>query len=176
MANATGSTYPHPPFFYKLCSGKTETGEAILPPLPPPPVKGEYTLYGTTHSAVTHLPPLPGQKLVSERLDGSADIKSEMRRLNSELAIALDQLMDTLENAPADYARSLEMVVAILNNMMHLSNLLRPIQARATLRHMLTERVEEKRALLQQLREDTKALDRLHDDVIGAVARATLPA
>lgn len=79
-------------------------------------------------------------------------MNAELARLNDGLLLALQQLMEVLEKTPSQYARALEAVLAHLNNLTHLSNMLRPVQARATLKHMLQLAAEEKRASLAALR------------------------
>lgn len=81
-----------------------------------------------------------------------ADVKGNLARLNKGLLVAVEKLIEVLESSPSQYARALEAVLAHLNNMTHLSNMLRPVQARSTLRHMLTSSAEQKRAAIAELR------------------------
>jgi MED7 protein len=75
-------------------------------------------------------------------------------RLSQNLVVALHELMGALEKTPSESAREQEDVLAIQNNLMHLCNMLRPVQARATLRHILAQSAMQKRDLIQRLRLD----------------------
>ena len=76
-------------------------------------------------------------------------------RLNRQWLLALHDLMDALEKTPSETAREQELVLAIQNNLVHLCNLLRPAQARATLKHTLTQSAQQKQELVQRLRQDS---------------------
>jgi hypothetical protein len=82
-----------------------------------------------------------------------AELPGKLKLLNEAMPRAIFELMDALEKCPSDYARELETVIAVQNNMMHVCNRLREVQGRATLLHMLKEDVEKKRGLLSTLRE-----------------------
>lgn len=86
-----------------------------------------------------------------------ADIVANIVRLNAELVGALHALIEALEKTPSETAREQEDVLAIQNNLMHLCNMLRPVQARATLRHMLARSAEQKRNLIQRLNDRYRA-------------------
>jgi hypothetical protein len=88
-----------------------------------------------------------------------ADIKANLIRLNEDMVRALHDLMDALEKTPSESARQVEDVLAVQNNLMHLCNTLRPVQARATLRHMLEKSAEQKRELIQKLQADSEAAE-----------------
>ena len=74
--------------------------------------------------------------------------------------------MIAIEKTPSQSARELETVLAVQNNLMHVCNTLRPIQARATLKHTLRRSVEQKQAILSQLAESGQGV---HDAGVAAV-------
>lgn len=96
----------------------------------------------------------------------AADYEANLVRLNRELVAALQELMDALEKTPSQSARELETVLAIQNNLMHLCNMLRPVQARATLKHALRQAVQQKQAILSKLAESRQGV---HDASAAAV-------
>lgn len=106
------------------------------------------------HNALQLGPALPssGPARVMTRRVSCADVKGNLARLNKGFLVAVEKLIEVLESSPSQYARALEAVLAHLNNMTHLSNMLRPVQARSTLRHMLTSSAEQKRAAIAELR------------------------
>ena len=82
----------------------------------------------------------------------SADIRAELLRLNDHFVVTVDQLIDILAKTPSQYSRAVEAVIAALRNLMHAVNLLRPLQARATLKHMLQLEVTRKQEAIQKLK------------------------
>lgn len=75
-----------------------------------------------------------------------------MQALTIKLMAAFLDLLHTLVNRPAESARKLEDVGTCFRNLHHLVALLRPVQARMTMAHMLRTRIQQRSAALQQLR------------------------
>jgi hypothetical protein len=87
-----------------------------------------------------------------------ADHRANLIRLNRKLVPALIDLMDALEKCPSQSSRELEAVLAIQNNLMHVCNTLRVVQARATLIHTLQVSIARKEQLLDTLGSDSSAV------------------
>lgn len=50
-STAQQQLFPHPPPYFKLYRGEADgSAERPFPPLPPPPVVGEYVLFGEVHT------------------------------------------------------------------------------------------------------------------------------
>lgn len=62
------------------------------------------------------------------------------------------ELLQTLVSLPAESARRLEAVGLCFRNLHYLLALLRPVQARMTMAHMLRTRIQQQTAALEQLR------------------------
>ncbi|KAL4421896.1 hypothetical protein ABPG77_003698 [Micractinium sp. CCAP 211/92] len=147
--------YPPPPPFYRLY----RPGAELLPPLPPPPVTGEYQQFGIADSTEVVLPTLVGRKLYEARPDGSIDFKGQLSTLHRELVAQVLELMGVLVDKPSMWARQVESTSTVLRNMQHLCNLLRPVQARQTLLHTLRSELEQRRAAAQELRDKVALAD-----------------
>ncbi|XP_040372939.1 mediator of RNA polymerase II transcription subunit 7b [Rosa chinensis] len=65
------------------------------------------------------------------------DFKKELRSLNRELQLHIFELADILVERPSQYARRVEEISLIFQNLHHRLNSLRPHQARVTLIHIL---------------------------------------
>lgn len=94
----------------------------------------------------------------SSEIGRGADHRANLIRLNRELVTALIALIDVLERSPSQSSRELEAVLAIQNNLMHLCNTLRVVQARATMRHTLQVSINQKLELLDELGSDSNAV------------------
>lgn len=114
--------YPPPPPYFALASaGKLE---------PPAPIVGEYPLFGEIYTTEDGIPALHVRRLYDVQPDGSvADVKGELLKLHKELKLNIIELFDVLIERPSAYGRQVENVGLVLRNMMHLTNVLRPIQA-----------------------------------------------
>ncbi len=62
----------------------------------------------------------------------SADCKAQLLKLNHGLLFLFIELLSVLVEQPSQYAQSLMQVLATLQNMQHLVNLLRPHQVTAS--------------------------------------------
>ena len=100
----------------------------------------------------------------SSHISRLADVIANLKDLNDKLVNSFSELLEALEKTPSDTARELEDVLAIQNNLMHLCNQLRPIQARATLRQMLSSSADQKRGLLSRLQADSGSVHQAVDD------------
>jgi hypothetical protein len=64
---ASGSTYPPPPGYCKLCAEQDVK--------PPAPIAGTYTVFGETANSDVALPNLPGRNLTQQDADGTVGAK-----------------------------------------------------------------------------------------------------
>jgi mediator of RNA polymerase II transcription subunit 7 len=69
-------------------------------------------------------------------------------------------LTDDLIGTPSAYARRVEEITLLFNNMHHLLNAIRPSQAYATLEHVFTEQLKQKRERLRAVRAAAAAAER----------------
>lgn len=162
--------YPPPPDFYKLY------GQDAEPPHPPPPVKGSYTAFGAEH--VTDFVEPPFEQSLMYRRDGpGVDLREELISLNKELLERFIALTHDVIATPSSYERRVEEITLLLNNMHHLLNAIRPSQAYATLEHLLSEQLRQKKERLAALRDakDTAGvvLGKIPAELRGAVGEAT---
>lgn len=102
------------------------------------------------------------------------DLREELKRLNAETLARFVALVDATRAAPSTYARRVEEITLLLNNMHHLLNSIRPSQARSTLEHVLSEQVREKRAALAKLRADAAAAEATMGNPPNDALRATV--
>lgn len=72
--------------------------------------------------------------------------------MTTQLIAAFLDLLQALVDCPTESARKLEAVGTCFRNVHHLLALLRQVQARMTMAHMLKTRIEQRKAALQQLR------------------------
>eukprot|EP00887_Chlorella_sp_A99_P001113 scaffold14.g1113.t1 len=167
--------FPPPPPFYSLYSaGADGSAERPLPPLPPAlPTAGEYTVFGVVHTVESGLPRLQGRQIYAAQPDGSiADIKGQLLVLHRELVANLVELLNLLVDKPSAYARQVENVMLLFRNCMHLCNLLRPNQARASLLATLQRDLAQRREAAQQLRQLGAAADAALQAAAGRLERA----
>jgi mediator of RNA polymerase II transcription subunit 7 len=176
------SPFPPPPEFYKLYGGvenereedKTNEKKKSLPPLPPLiPKRGEtYETFGATHADPSTLlapellskdPDFPLQKLYvivpQNEEDGDKKInahKTEIQNLNKQTLERFAALANDLQNAPSRTNERIEEIALLYNNLHHLLNTIRPLQARETVAFVLKEQIEEKRKALRELQESLK--------------------
>ena len=177
------SPFPPPPEFYKLYGGvenereedKTnEKKKKSLPPLPPLiPKRGEtYETFGATHADPSTLlapellskdPDFPFQKLYAivpqNEEDGDKKInahKTEIQNLNKQTLERFAALANDFQNAPSRTNERIEEIALLYNNLHHLLNTIRPLQARETVAFVLKEQIEEKRKALSELQESLK--------------------
>jgi len=176
------SPFPPPPEYYKLYGGvenereeeKTNEKKKSLPPLPPLiPKRGEtYETFGATHADPSTLlapellskdPDFPFQKLYAivpqNEEDGDKKInahKTEIQNLNKQTLERFAALANDLQNAPSRTNERIEEIALLYNNLHHLLNTIRPLQARETVAFVLKEQIEEKRKALRELQESLK--------------------
>ncbi|KXZ55184.1 hypothetical protein GPECTOR_3g33 [Gonium pectorale] len=170
-AAATREPYPPPPSFFNLYG--PDDGVSPLPP-PPPPIptpavveelreqKIDLKVLGNPlklpHSEEL-VPKLGTSQIYRTRPDGTIDFKSEMRRLNGELMFMFLELTKTLAEQPSKYTSPLTQLNLLLSNLQHLTALMRPHQARATLEATLRLQVSAMREGLARLRGQIAAAD-----------------
>ena len=171
------SPFPPPPEFYKLyrqSGGKKDETETKTPPLPPLlPERGEtYETFGATHADPSKLlapelliddPDFPFQKLytiVPQNPDNNKkkiiNAKGEIQKLNREILERFAALANDLQNAPSRANERIEEIALLYNNLHHLLNTIRPLQARETIAFILKQQIEEKKQALKELQESLK--------------------
>eukprot|EP00775_Hariotina_reticulata_P010876 gene10876-11030_t len=128
-------------------------------PPPPAPIKGELLALGESFNTdEPFYPPLEMKKLYSVQADGSVDIKQELLKLNKGVLFLFLELLEVLVNQPTAYAALISELNIALNNMAHLLNMARPLQAQQTLKYALQSQVQEKQAALTALRATTSQM------------------
>lgn len=191
--------FPPPPSFYKLYATTTAAPppppstttssaaaaaaaapDAPLPPPPPTPPVGEYEQYGelhTTEDGVAGLPPHI-KKLYNEGADGSIDFRAELSRLNKEVLFTFAELLHTVTESPGltpasrmQYDTHMMSLGLLFWNMHHLLNHLRPHQARAALQYRLEQQLEERRAAVQALRQQSARIEGFIAQAAGAMVQ-----
>jgi mediator of RNA polymerase II transcription subunit 7 len=164
------SPFPSPPEFYKLYKSKYVDAAPPLPPLLPE--QGEtYETFGATHADPSKLlapellvddPDFPFQKLYTliphddEKKRLLVNAKTEIQKLNREILDRFAALANDLQNAPSRTNERIEEIALLYNNLHHLLNTIRPLQARETVAFILKRQIEEKKQALQTLRESLK--------------------
>lgn len=161
MAEATVlPSFPLPPPFFKLYA-EDESGSRPQPPGPPPVPDGPVVVFAQSFDPdEPHVPPLLGRRLYQQLPDGSVDIKGELSRLNTEMIFVYSELLRVLVENPANYASPLNTLNQLMSNMQHLINMLRPIQACASLEYVLQLQVKEKTEALANLQTQVEAIDK----------------
>ena len=142
--------YPPPPPYFALASAKGKLE-------PPPPIVGEYPLFGEVYTTEDGIPGLNVRRLYDVQPDGSvADVKKELLKLHEELKLNIMELLDVLIERPSAYGRQVENVGLVLRNMMHLTNRLRPIQAEMAAIAALISEERHNQLAVQNLKEATQ--------------------
>jgi len=168
------SPFPPPPEFYKLYKNKDDDAAPPLPPLLPEQEE-TYETFGATHADPSKLlapellvddPDFPFQKLytIVPHDDGGRgnerkrliNAKTEIQKLNRETLDRFAALANDLQNAPSRTNERIEEIALLYNNLHHLLNTIRPLQARETVAFILKRQIEEKKQALQTLRESLK--------------------
>mmetsp|Transcript_25166 Transcript_25166/g.63862 ORF Transcript_25166/g.63862 Transcript_25166/m.63862 type:complete len:180 (+) Transcript_25166:157-696(+) len=167
---AVVSTFPMPPAFYRLY-GETSTGP--LPPDPPPPIAGAFQVFNQPFNTEEPLVSTSANSMIQTQPDGSIDIKGQMLSLNQEVLFLFMELLRALVDSPAEHASALSRVTLTLNAMQHLTNLLRPRQAWATLEHALKCEVQDKQEALDKVKAQVDALDKLLASSSQSLAEAS---
>ncbi|KAG2432728.1 hypothetical protein HYH02_012862 [Chlamydomonas schloesseri] len=175
--------YPPPPSLFNLY--RPDDGASPLPPAPPPiptPAdvsalrerKIELKVLGNPLKLHEELvPPLTTAALYKPAgPDGRIDFKAELRRLSRELAFMMLELTKAVAEQPGSYAPQLTHVNMLFANLVQLTNMLRPHQARATLEATLGLQLSNMRAALGRLRQQVAAADA----ALGGMARALVEA
>jgi len=111
--------------------------------------------------------------MIQTQPDGSIDIKGQMLSLNQEVLFLFMELLRALVDSPAEHASALSRVTLTLNAMQHLTNLLRPRQAWATLEHALKCEVQDKQEALDKVKAQVDALDKLLASSSQSLAEAS---
>eukprot|EP01026_Neomeris_dumetosa_P009296 TRINITY_DN13110_c0_g1_i9.p4 TRINITY_DN13110_c0_g1~~TRINITY_DN13110_c0_g1_i9.p4 ORF type:complete len:101 (+),score=18.14 TRINITY_DN13110_c0_g1_i9:239-541(+) len=91
--------------------------------------------------------------------------------MNKELPYAFLELVNCLLEQPSEHPRRLEDVGVILRNMYHLINIIRPIQARETLKCWLQMQIKEKEEALKELRDEENEASRIWSDGVCALEK-----
>ncbi|CAL5228168.1 g11249 [Coccomyxa viridis] len=144
--------FPPPPPYYQDFAAFADASQDSSLPEPPPPIKGEYQLFGELHTTEDGIPPLTVRPLFSVDAPGSVDFRTELRKLNKELLFCFLDLINTLVERPSAYARSVENVGLVARNMHYLLNALRGHQARATLEETLRQEISDGKQAVEDLR------------------------
>lgn len=141
-----GAIWPAPPAYYR---------EPLR--APPAPPSGEYRMYGITRPALGSLPPQP--PLDEQLYSASTELEaiSELRRLNRTLLSKFVTMLRTMQDAPTQSSTHVAEIRALIFNIQHLLNSLRPYQAREELIFELQAQVKAKQKLVNTLQEGVEA-------------------
>ncbi|XP_027086132.1 mediator of RNA polymerase II transcription subunit 7a isoform X1 [Coffea arabica] len=162
------ATYPPPPPFYRLYKKYSEDPKSA--PEPPPPIEGNYQLFGATYTTDDVLPSLEEQGVRQLYPKGpNVDFKKELRALNRELQLHILELADILIERPSQYARRVEDISLIFKNLHHLLNSLRPHQARATLIHILELQIQRRKQAVEDIKRRREEAQRLLKEALGTL-------
>ncbi|KAG2569906.1 mediator of RNA polymerase II transcription subunit 7a-like [Panicum virgatum] len=154
------SAYPPPPPFYRLYKDYEQDPSSA--PEPPPPIDGKYEVFGVTREINEVLPSLESQGIRQLYPKGpNIDFKKELRTLNRELQLHILELADILVERPSQYARRVEDISVIFQNLHHLLNSLRPHQARATLIHMLESQIQRRKQAIEDIKQRREEAQKL---------------
>ncbi|EFJ50476.1 hypothetical protein VOLCADRAFT_116873 [Volvox carteri f. nagariensis] len=175
---AMREAYPPPPSLFNLY--RPDDGVSPLPP-PPPPIptladvaalrerKIELKVLGNPLKLHEDLVPnLTTQALFRQQPDGTVDFKGDLKRLSGELLFMFLELLKAVVEKPSGYAAQLTPVNVLLSNLVQLTNLMRPYQARATLEATLALQVGTMRDSIRRVRQQVTAAD----EVLKGMARA----
>lgn len=139
--NEAASAWPAPPRFY------LEPRRA-----PPAPPAGEFQMYGVVRPAVGTLPPVPALEEQLYQAETEAEAITELRRLNRTLLSTFLELLRSMQETPTKCGTKVGEIRALLLNVQHLLNSLRPFQAREELIAAVQAQVDGKRRLIEELR------------------------
>ncbi|DBB08705.1 TPA: hypothetical protein ACH3X3_008143 [Trebouxia sp. C0006] len=161
--SATGqqSLYPPPPDFYRLYRDDADgNAERPLPPVPPQPVEETYQMFGEMHTIEPGIPALQAQSLFHTMANGSIDIKQELLHMNKELLFSFQELLSVLIDQPSSSSKRIADIGALLRQMHHLLNMLRPHQACATLAQTLQSELHHRQEAVTDLQKQVAAAQR----------------
>ncbi|XP_052174066.1 mediator of RNA polymerase II transcription subunit 7a isoform X2 [Diospyros lotus] len=165
---AATATYPPPPPYYKLYKDYIQDPKSA--PEPPPPIEGNYILFGSNYTTDDVLPSLEEQGVRQLYPKGpNIDFKNELRLLNRELQLHILELADVLVERPSQYARRVEEISLIFQNLHHLLNSLRPHQARATLIHILELQIQHRKQAVEDIKRRREEAQRLLKEALGTL-------
>ncbi|CAL4886340.1 unnamed protein product [Urochloa decumbens] len=160
MAMATSSAYPLPPPFYRLYKDYKQDPSSA--PEPPPPIDGAHTIFGSVHQINEVLPSLESLGIRQLYPNGpNIDFKKELIIVNRELQLHILELADILVERPSQYARRVEDISLIFQDLHHLLNSLRPHQARATLIHMLESQIQRRKQAIEDIKQRRDEVQKL---------------
>ncbi|KAL6760988.1 mediator complex, subunit Med7 [Haematococcus lacustris] len=148
----TAATFPLPPDFYKLY-GPSQQGPP--PPLPP---QGPFQVFDRQFDLQEPLVTTSANSMIEAGPDGQIDIKAQLLSLNAELLPLFLEVLRALGSRSAVQAAQLSRLMLVLNAMQHLTNMLRPHQALATLEYALKVEVQEREEALAQVRAQVNAV------------------
>ena len=141
--DAAAASWPAPPIYYR---------QPRRPPPPPPTAAQQITLYGVAQPALG-TPPPPPELEQQVYPAGTADVCGELRKLNRSLLNSFVELLQVAQDAPTQSDQKLGDIRALLLNLMHLANSLRPYQAREDLIGEMERRLAERAALIREMGE-----------------------
>ena len=158
--------FPPPPPWYSSCHAdelvQVEHAPSGYREPPPVPSAGEgvssYQQFGEIFSLEDGMPGLQvSQEFERSEKDGSICVKEQLLLLHRALVGGIDEMLETVMKDSTSYARKVEYVGLLFRNMQYLINMLRPEQARETLRDVLRHAIDEKRRILQRLKTEEKS-------------------
>ncbi|KAJ2333649.1 Mediator of RNA polymerase II transcription subunit 7 [Coemansia sp. RSA 2681] len=187
------ASYPAPPDYFALFTdanvarlASTETSIALddaelkfLVP-PEPPASGSYAGFGRLWQVHDRLPTLEEQNIPQLYSEGPIDRITELKRLNHSILFEFLDLVEVLIKDPSKFSARTERIRDIFVNAHHLINEYRSHQAKETLKLMLQQQIEVKRAssraTLEKCRELEVEVERLRQEAAAVEMDTRAPA
>ncbi|KAJ2743294.1 Mediator of RNA polymerase II transcription subunit 7 [Coemansia sp. BCRC 34301] len=187
------ASYPAPPDYFALFTdanlarlASVEADNAALDDAelkflvpPEPPVSGSYAGFGRLWQVHDRLPTLEEQNIPQLYSEGPIDRITELKRLNHSILFEFLDLVEVLIKDPSQFSARTERIRDIFVNAHHLINEYRSHQAKETLKLMLQQQIEAKRAsaraTLEKCRELTVEVERLRQEAAAVEIDAPLP-
>jgi len=147
------------PFKQYWAEYTTSNVAAGIAPKPPPPIKGEYTMFGVKYNVDdVIIRPLESQNM--ERLyPKQYDKRKELKKITASIICSFIDLVNILVQCPNDKSRQekLNDIQLLFINLHHVINEFRPHQARETLKVMMDL---QKKEVIQSSKELTEGINK----------------
>ena len=133
--------FPPPPPYY------SKAGQGLQPP---PLIEGTYQQFGELFTTEDGMPALQVTREFEVGDNENIDIKGQLLVLHEKLSHSIFELLRVLVEDPSAYARYVEHVGLLFRNMQYLINMLRPVQARVSLKDTLEADIAAKKKVLEE--------------------------
>jgi len=160
----TVSPFPPPP---EYALNYTTDNIKNFRTLKPPPVPKKFTVFGEEIDMEGKMIQSLSEMGLQQMYSSTANWKAELKKLNKSVVAAFLDLLEILIKCPDSSERreKVETIRMLFINMHHLINEYRPVQARDTLRHMMTKQNKEIKIVNEKMRNyistSTEAFDKI---------------